>query len=74
MDNLRYDFKNILRIPNINEILLIVMISVLIALIYAIVLKFIEIKSSISINFLVYIGTVSIVLSTLRITGFQDYI
>ena len=71
LDNLRYDFKNILRIPNINEILLIVMISVLIALIYAIVLKFIEIKSSISINFLVYIGTVSIVLSTLRITGFS---
>ena len=71
LDNLRYDFKNILRIPNINEILLIVMISVLIALIYAIVLKFIEIKSSISINFLVYVGTVSIVLSTLRITGFS---
>ncbi len=71
LDNLRYDFKNILRIPNINEILLIILISVLIALIYAIVLKFIEIKSSISINFLVYIGTVSIVLSTLRITGFS---
>ena len=71
LENLKYDFKDFLRITNADEITLLIFVSLLIALLYVAFLIYININLNIAVNFLIYIGSVSIVLSTLRVTGFS---
>ncbi|OUX37953.1 MAG: hypothetical protein CBE33_02125 [Candidatus Pelagibacter sp. TMED273] len=71
LDNLKYDLKNFLSITTADDITLLIFVSLLIALLYVVFLTYININLNIVFNFLIYIGTVSIVLSTLRINGFS---
>ncbi len=71
LENLKYDFKDFLRITTADEITLLIFVSLLIALLYVTFLIYININLNIAVNFLIYIGSVSIVLSTLRVTGFS---
>ena len=71
LENLKYDFKDFLRITSADEITLLIFVSLLIALLYVAFLIYININLNIAVNFLIYIGSVSIVLSTLRVTGFS---
>ena len=71
LDNLKYDFKNILRITNLNDITLFILVSFVISILLIVFLKATKIETNLIFNFLAYLGVVSIVLSTFRITGFS---
>ena len=53
LENLKYDFKDFLRITSADEITLLIFVSLLIALLYVAFLIYININLNIAVNFLI---------------------
>jgi hypothetical protein len=71
LDNIKNDFKNTLRIDNVNENYILVIIPLLISGLFLIVYKLIEIEWTLPLIGVLNLSIISIFLATLRIIGFS---